>query len=117
MGTQRDEDLFVASLTVAEIRKGILQKSAGERRDRLEAWFSGPEGPQPLFAGRVLAFDENAALAWAQLMADATKRGRPRSALDTIIAAIAAVNGCIVVTDNEKDFDAGEILNPLRGLR
>ncbi|MCE7027490.1 PIN domain-containing protein [Jiella avicenniae] len=116
MGAQRDEDLFIASLTVAEIRRGILQKPAGKRRDRLDAWFFGPEGPQALFAGRVLGFDEKAALAWAQMMSDATARGRPRSALDTIIAAVAAVNGCTVVTDNEKDFDGVEILNPLRGL-
>ena len=38
------------------------------------------------------------------LMAEGTAQGRPRSALDTIIAAIAEANDCIVVTDNEKDF-------------
>ena len=30
--------------------------------------------------------------------------GRPRSGLDTIIAAIAVANDCVVVTDNERDF-------------
>jgi predicted nucleic acid-binding protein len=112
MGAQRDEDLFIALLTVAEIRRGILETPAGKRRDQLEAWFSGSEGPQALFAGRVLPFDENAGLVWARLMADGRAQGRSRSALDTIIAAVAEAHGCTVVTDNEKDFDGVEIINP-----
>lgn len=108
---------YIASLTVAEIRRGILEKPAGKRRDELEAWFSGPEGPQTLFAGRVLPFDEEAGLVWARLMADGKARGRPRSALDTIIAAVAEANGCVLVTDNEKDFAGIETLNPLRSRR
>lgn len=117
MAEQADQDLYIAALTVAEIRRGVLEKPAGKRRTQLEAWFSGPEGPQALFAGRVLPFDEKAALVWAKLMADGTARGRPRSALDTIIAAIAAANDCVVVTDNEKDFEGVEIINPLRLTR
>lgn len=114
MAERSDEQLFIASLSVAEIYRGILEKSAGRRRDELDAWFSGPEGPQSLFAGRILPFDEKAGLAWGRLMAEGKIRGRPRSALDTIIAAVAEANDCVVVTANEKDFDGVEILNPLR---
>jgi toxin FitB len=67
-----------------------------------------------IIAGRVLPFDESAALAWAQLMSDGTTAGRPRNALDMIVAAIAQANDCIVVTDNEKDFAGLRILNPMR---
>ncbi len=115
MAEQADQDLFIASLTVAEIRRGVLEKPAGKRRNELETWFSGPEGPQALFAGRVLPFDEKAGLIWARLMADGKAKGRPRSGLDTIIAAVAEANGCVVVTDNEKDFFDIEIINPLQG--
>jgi predicted nucleic acid-binding protein len=114
MGEQVDENLFIASLTVAEIRRGILEKPAGRKRDQLDAWFSGPEGPSALFARRVLPFDQRAGLIWARLMAAGTAEGKPRSALDTMIAAIAEANDCIVVTDNEKDFAGIEIVNPLR---
>ncbi len=114
MAEQADGDLYIASLTVAEIRRGVLEKPAGKRRRELEAWFSGPEGPQALFAGRVLPFDERAGLVWAGLMADGKTRGRPRSALDMIIAAVAEANDCVVVTDNEKDFVGIETLNPVR---
>jgi hypothetical protein len=114
MAEQSDEDLFISSLTVAEIRRGILEKPAGKKRRELERWFSGPEGPPALFAGRVLPFDEKAALIWARLMADGTAKGRPRSPLDMIIAAVAEANDCVVVTENERDFAGLKIVNPLR---
>ena len=114
MAEQADDDLFISSLTIAEIRRGVLEKPAGKKRRELERWFAGAEGPQALFAGRVLPFDENAALIWARLMAEGTAVGRPRSALDMIIAAIAEANRCVVVTDNVRDFAGLKILNPLR---
>lgn len=114
MADQTDEDLFIASLTVAEIHNGILEKPAGKERASLESWFVGEDGPQRLFANRILPFDEAAALIWAQLMADGKASGRPRSGLDMIIAATAHANGCVVVTDNEKDFYGIEMINPLR---
>jgi predicted nucleic acid-binding protein len=115
MAEQADQDLFISALTVAEIQRGLLEKPKGKKRALLEAWFTGPEGPQTLFAGRVLPFDEKAALIWARLMADGTAKGRPRSALDTIIAAIAEANDCVVATDNEKDFAGLKFVNPVRG--
>lgn len=114
MADRPDTSLFISALTVAEIRRGILELPVGRRRDGLETWFAGPEGPLALFAGRVLPFDGPAALAWAALMAEGRRRGRPRSALDMIVAAIAEVHACLVVTDNERDFAGLPFLNPLR---
>ena len=114
LDAQRNEDLVIASLTVAEIRRGILERPRGRQREALDTWFFGPEGPQSLFAGRILPFDEKAGLIWATLMADGKAAGRPRSALDMILAATAIANDCVVVTDNEKDFAGLQIINPLR---
>jgi predicted nucleic acid-binding protein len=114
MAERADADLFISSLTLAEIWRGVLEKPTGKKRRDLESWFTGAEGPQALFAGRVLPFDERAALIWARLMAEGTATGRPRSALDMIIAAVAEANDCVVVTDNEKDFAGLKIVNPLR---
>lgn len=114
LGAQKDDDLFIASLTIAEIQRDILEKPPGRKRSALDTWFSGPEGPLALFAGRILPFDERAGLLWSRLMADGKAKGRPRSALDMIIASIAAANNCVVVTDNEKDFADIAFLNPLR---
>ena len=113
MAEQPDEDLFISSLSLAEIRRGILEKPVGKKRKELEQWFAGPEGPQSLFRGRVLPFDERAALVWARLMSEGTA-GRPRSAFDMVVAAIAEVNDCVVVTDNEKHFPGLQLFNPLR---
>jgi toxin FitB len=115
MAEQADNDLFISALTIAEIQRGLLEKPKGRKRALLEAWFIGPEGPQALFAGRVLPFEEKAGLIWGRLMADGTAKGRPRSALDMIIAAIAEANDCVVATDNDKDFSGLKFINPLRG--
>ena len=114
MAGQADEDLFIASLTVAEIKRGLLEMPPGKKRRALERWFSGAEGPQALFAGRVLSFDEKAGLVWARLMAEAHATRRPRSGLDMIIAAVAETNDCVVVTGNDRDFAGIRIVNPVR---
>ena len=114
LSEQVDEDLFIAALTVAEVHRGILENPAGKKRRALELWFSGPKGPQSLFAGRVLPFDESAALIWGRLMSEGTIKGRPRSPLDMIVAAVAEANGCVIVTENERDFQGMEVVNPLR---
>lgn len=112
---QQDESLFISSLTVAEIRRGILEKPRSKKRAALDAWFAGPEGPQSLFAGRILPFDDKAGLIWAQLMAEGKAAGRPRSGLDMIVAAVAGANDCMAVTDNEKEFAGVRFVNPMRG--
>jgi predicted nucleic acid-binding protein len=111
---QANDDLFIASLSVAEIWRGVQEKPAGRKRTELERWFAGPNGPQSVFAGRILPFDETAGLIWGRLMAEGTRAGRPRSPLDMIVAAIAEANRCILVTDNEKHFAGLKFINPLR---
>jgi toxin FitB len=114
MAAQSDVSLFTSAISIAEIRRGILILPQGRKRFDLEAWFFGPAGPLKPFQGRILAFDENAAFIWAEMMSKGRQEGRSRSAFDTMIAAIAQVNGCIVVTDNTKDFTDVETINPVR---
>jgi toxin FitB len=114
MAEQRDEDLFISAMTVAEIWRGILEKPAGKKRRELERWFSGPEGPQALFGGQVLALDERASLIWARLMAGGMAKWQPRSPLDMIVAAIAEANDCVIVTENESHFAGLKTFNPMR---
>ncbi|WP_267552365.1 PIN domain-containing protein [Rhizobium rhizogenes] len=111
---QMDEDLFIAASTIAEIRRGILIMPAGRKREDLEAWFLGAQGPLAYFAGRILPFEENAALIWAKLMADGRAAGRQRDPMDMLIASVAIANECIIVTHNEVDFWGLDLINPLR---
>jgi len=115
MADQRDADLYISTFSLAEIRRGILQKPEGRKRQELEAWYAGEHGPKALFQNRVLPFDEAAAEAWAELMAEGYRQGAPRSALDMIIGAIGRANACVVATANERHFaGAVDCFNPLR---
>lgn len=115
MADQRDVDLYISTFSLAEIRRGILQKPDGRKRRELEAWYAGPLGPKALFQNRVLAFDQAAAEAWAELMAEGHRQGAPRSAIDMIIAAVAQANGCVVATANDRHFvGAVDCFNPTR---
>ena len=114
LANQAEDDLFIASLTVAEIWRGVEEKPAGKRRNELERWFAGPNGPQSVFAGHILPFDEEAAIVWGSLMAEGTRAGRPRSPIDMMIAAVADANGCVLVSGNERHFWGLKFINPMR---
>ena len=49
LADQADDDLFISTLSVAEIWRGILDKEEGRKRRELETWFAGPEGPRRCF--------------------------------------------------------------------
>lgn len=113
---QKDHDLFVSSMTIGEIRSGILVLPLGKHRRTLEKWFEGSQGPQALFAGRILPFDDKASLVRARLMAEGKTLGRKRCPVDMIIAAVSEVHGCIVVTNDKKDFWGLKVVNPMQQL-
>jgi toxin FitB len=114
MMARADDELFTSALNIAEIERGILRLPAGKKRRGLETWFNGPTGPSRIFEGRILPFDEQAGSAWAKLMADGERQGNRRNPLDMIVAAIALVHDCVVVTQNERDFAELAFFNPLR---
>ena len=114
---QADESLFIASLSVAEIWRGVLEKPTGKKRTELERWFAGLNGPQAVFAGRILHFDTRAGLIWGRLMAEGAKTGHPRNPIDMVFAAVAEANNCTLVTDNEKHFAGIRFINPMRATR
>ncbi|MGB6744803.1 MAG: PIN domain-containing protein [Terracidiphilus sp.] len=111
---QADEDLYICSMNLAEIWNSILQLAAGEKRSEQEGWFSGPRGQRVVFGGRVLKFDDNAALIWARLMSERGNAGLPCAPIDMIYAAIAEANNCILVTDDEARFTGLNVLNPMK---
>jgi len=52
----------------------------------------------------LLPYDEDVATTWGDLQARAQRRGRPRPANDTWIAACCLVDGVPLATFNTKDF-------------
>jgi len=55
------DDLFISSITVGELEKGIWLLPSSTKRKRLEKWFR--EELVPFFSGRILGFGELEALA------------------------------------------------------
>lgn len=110
--SQPIETLFLAAITVAEVRFGIAALPEGTRRNRLR---EGLEGRVlPLFTGRVLSFDVTASDAYAELMSSARRRGRAIAMADGLIAATAAAAGMTVATRDTAPFEAAGVawMNP-----
>ncbi|MCB1053940.1 MAG: type II toxin-antitoxin system VapC family toxin [Acidobacteria bacterium] len=105
-------DLYLSSITIAEIGFGLNLLPEGRRRRDLETRFElfVHRG----FEDRILPFDEPAAREYAKLMSLRRRIGRPMSSLDGQIAAIARAHGFAVATGNVRDFeDVGvEVLEP-----
>ena len=111
-GSVSDEDLYLSVVTIGELRKGIDRLSADNpRKQKLEAWFSAV---RQVFSGRIIGFDERAAIAWGSLVGEAMRAGQVRPMIDAQLAATALVNGMVLVTRNERDFahTKVKVLNP-----
>ena len=102
-GRQDAAALFISAITEAELRTGIAILPKGQRRDRLQIALEAMIEQD--FQSRVLPFDSAAARASADIAAARRAAGRPISAADCQIAAIARAMGAPVVTRNVKDFD------------
>jgi len=106
------ESVWTTSVTVFEIRLGLELLVTGRRRKKLEQAFEGALNED--FSGRVLSFDEPAALAGAVLAGRRQRQGRPVDFRDTQIAGIATARRATVATRNTRHFDDLEIdlVNP-----
>lgn len=93
---------FVSSVTQAEMLLGVALLPAGKRRDVLEISVGALFARQ--FAGRCLPFDAQAAPHFARIVASRRKTGKPISAEDAQIAAIACSRGFQLATRNDADF-------------
>ena len=104
--------LFATSVTQAEILFGVRLLPKGRRRDRVEA--AAEALFAKVFAGRLLPFGSDAAVAYARIAADRRRRGSPISSLDAQIAAIARASGATLATRNVRDFTGCgiEIVDP-----
>jgi predicted nucleic acid-binding protein len=97
--------LFISVLTIGELRKGAEMRGRASVAEgtQLHQWIDEVEEG---FGGRVLSIDLPAARLWGQL---ASKR--PRSTVDTLLAATAITLDLTFVTRNIRDVaDTGVAL-------
>jgi toxin FitB len=114
VASQPRPSLFTTTVTMAEILYGISILDFGKRQAALET------SARAIFTadlqGRVLPFDEAAAVEYAAISRTRRAMGRPISQFDAQIAAIARSRGATVATRNEEDFANCEVdlVNPWR---
>lgn len=105
-----DDELFLSTLVLGEIRKGIelARPKDPTKAVALERWLRQVEAA---FDDRVLGIDNAISDRWGRMSAI-----RPIPVLDGLLAATAASNGLTLVTRNDRDL-AGldvKVLNPFR---
>jgi predicted nucleic acid-binding protein len=112
LDSQNNEDLFVSTITVAEICYGLRILPIGQRRKQFEVGFEKLVAQR--FTGRIMGFDESAARVYAEIMGACKEKGRPMSIPDGQIAAIARSNYLALATRNIRDFEncGVELINP-----
>jgi predicted nucleic acid-binding protein len=111
---EHDHELFLSTISLGEITKGIELLPQGKRRKEIEAWFARLEEWAGSGAGsRLLSPTEQVMRTWGKLCARHESKGRRLPVLDSLIAATAIANDLTLVTRNFKDHPDGiPILNP-----
>lgn len=112
MSLQPMTSVFTTTVTQAEILYGVALLPEGKRKRKLE------EAIQTLFfrrfTDRILPFDIEAAVEYAEIASSRRASRVPISQFDAQIAAISRTRGASLVTRNSDDFrDCGiEVINP-----
>jgi hypothetical protein len=117
LDAQEIDQLFLSTITIYELQRGIERMTRGRRRQRLEAQLAALLNH--IFKGRLLEFDSDAALATARYQIAREKRGRPIDMADAMIAGIALSRRAALATRNIRHFAGPEIelINPWSDAR
>jgi hypothetical protein len=106
------EDLFISSVTKAELLYGLALLPDGKRKRDLANVIQ--DFLEERIENSIVSFDGQAAVAYARIAADRRRAGHVIRELDAQIAAIALACGFAVATRNVSDFEGCgvEIVNP-----
>jgi predicted nucleic acid-binding protein len=99
---QPHDSIWITTITVMEIRSGLLSMPSGRKRDAFGIAFLTLL--QEKIQGRIAAFDLSAAEESAELLASRKSKGRPIEDRDTMIAGIAQARRAALVTRNISHF-------------
>lgn len=111
-GQQDELSLYVSSLTLGELGRGIERLDEGKRKRFLQKWLI--DSVLQRFGDRVLAITPEVSLRWGLAQAQLEKSGMPMPVMDSLIAATALQYQLTVVTRNVRDMEAcgASLLNP-----
>lgn len=108
IANQPGEMLFVTDVTLAEITYGIEQLGDAARRTDLRLWLE--RNLRPMFSGRILAITEDVIVRWKTMVVEGQKRRHTFGQPDLFIAAIAALQGLVVVSRDVGEFIEAGVL-------
>jgi toxin FitB len=94
IAAQPPDLLFTVSVCQAEILSGIAVLPQGHRRASLEAAANAMFGED--FAGRVLSFDSEAAIAYADVFSTRRRAGRPSATADLMTRRLPALKAQVL---------------------
>lgn len=98
-----ENSLFISALTIGELRYGIALLPESAKRKDLEDWLRSIENN---FNEMIIPIDEKIAGKWGEMRAAARAGGNSLSVIDGLLAATCDIYELILVTRNEKDFEA-----------
>lgn len=115
VAAQAEDTLFVSEVTFAEIRFGVEQQAAPQRRREIAVWLD--RTLRPFFGPRALPLTEDVVLRSRLLLETGRRRGHVFSQLDLFLAATASENALVAVTRDTIHFIAAGVptLNPWTG--
>lgn len=100
---QDHNTLFISSITLGEIQKGITKLADSAKKHDLQTWLNNDVRAR--FMGKTIAIAANEALQWGELLAVAEAKGQPMPIVDSLIAATALFQDMVLVTRNTKDVE------------
>jgi len=103
LNRQAREDIYTTSVTIFEIRFGLIRLPAGQKCILLSKAFEAML--EKNFDGRVLPVDREAAEKAGALPARRQAQGKVIDNMDTLIAGIALSRRASIATRNVKHFD------------
>lgn len=92
------DKIIISAITYAELRFGAIGKKSSPKHNIIVDEFMAR-------IDAVLAWDKGAVEATAQIKKYLSDQGTPIGNNDTMIAGHAVSEGCILVTNNRKEFD------------
>lgn len=98
--TKSKKDIYVSSITIAELEYGVAKSSFPEKNKIALIEF--------LSIFNILAFDDTDAVEFGMIKTDLEKKGKIIGPMDLLIAGQAKSKKLILVTNNIKEFERVE---------
>ena len=95
-GQMRISQVHISSITLSELAYGVIKSSKPEQNQLALAQFVAPM--------EILPYSDEAAQHYGELRAYLEKQCTPIGSLDMLISAHALSAGCVLVTNNVREF-------------